>query len=440
MALPLRILFIAVSEDAVLSALAGLQRGGYAPHYEVAGSPRSLSDALDKAGWDAVLHVAPVPDLEAEEALRLVKERNPGLPFLAAADGLDEAEAAALRRAGAGAAFSSDETPRLGAVVKGVLAESRARHERLEAAESPRRLEEALAQLDMLLATAPVGLAFWDRNLLFVRVNEAFAAMLGVEASRFAGRSVREAAPELAASVEPVLSHVLETEKPVRDLEISCETSAMPGEWRHWLASYFPVRARGGRTMGVGAVLNEMTERKRAEMERLRLLTSEKEARRELQAAMNALRRREDEFRLITNAVPAPIFTVDAERRFRFSNRACNEWLGHPPRELRGKPIKTVLGEALYENLRPEMEAALAGRETSFERWVSVRGASRYISATYVPYPGGAGGRPEGFVALVKDLTERQESLEKARAAAAAREPRPPEEGRAGEEAARDKP
>src|SRR5450631_480945 len=45
-------------------------------------------------------------------------------------------------------------------------------------------LNDTLSLLDSMLANAPVGLAFFDRRLRFVRVNQVFAGMTGVALSR----------------------------------------------------------------------------------------------------------------------------------------------------------------------------------------------------------------------------------------------------------------
>ena len=42
-----------------------------------------------------------------------------------------------------------------------------------------RAAQESYAQLDTLLVSAPVGIGFWDRELRFVRVNDALARSTG---------------------------------------------------------------------------------------------------------------------------------------------------------------------------------------------------------------------------------------------------------------------
>jgi PAS domain S-box-containing protein len=130
---------------------------------------------------------------------------------------------------------------------------------------------ESLALLDTLLVSAPVGIGFWDRDLRFVRVNDALAAINGLPPEEHAGKTLAEVVPRLADRLEPMYRSVLETGIPLVHQESTDGGEIAPGSDRHWLSSYYPVRTEFGETIGVGAVIMEITDRKRAE-DRLRLL------------------------------------------------------------------------------------------------------------------------------------------------------------------------
>lgn len=127
------------------------------------------------------------------------------------------------------------------------------------------RLAEALARLDTLLDAAPVGFALLDENLRYLRVNEHLAAIDGVPVIAHRGRSIVEIVPELAEELVPILHQVLETGTPHVGIEVSGETSSEPGVEHTWLASIYQVREPTGRVTGVGVVVNDITERQRAE-------------------------------------------------------------------------------------------------------------------------------------------------------------------------------
>ncbi len=72
-----------------------------------------------------------------------------------------------------------------------------------------------------MLANAPIGLVFFDRQCRIVRVNQVFAEMTGVALSLHLGRTLPEVLPErIATRLEEAVRHVIESESPVHDLEL----------------------------------------------------------------------------------------------------------------------------------------------------------------------------------------------------------------------------
>lgn len=128
-----------------------------------------------------------------------------------------------------------------------------------------RSARDASALREAVMDVTPVGFAFFDRELRYVHVNTALAAMNGLPASRHLGHHVTEVMPELGRLLAPRLQHALETDVPVQDPCLQVETPAAPGEPRFWFGSYSRVRGTGGEVLGVIAALSEVTERMRAE-------------------------------------------------------------------------------------------------------------------------------------------------------------------------------
>jgi PAS domain S-box-containing protein len=145
--------------------------------------------------------------------------------------------------------------------------------------------ERSLALLDTLFATAPVGLAFFDSELRYTRINEALAALNGLTVDQHLGRSVEDVLPEAGAEVEDQIRHVFETGEPATDLEVHLATQREPGRPRLFNASYYPVRSPDGEVIGVGAVVADITERQLAQLELAQALEREREARAAAEAA-----------------------------------------------------------------------------------------------------------------------------------------------------------
>ena len=131
--------------------------------------------------------------------------------------------------------------------------------------------QQSYAQLNTLLVSAPVGIGFWDRDLRFVRVNDALAAINGLSPEEHVGRELGEVIGELAPVLVPLYERVLATGEPVVHTESTDDEALQMGERRHWLSSYYPVHTPEGEVIGIGAVIMEITDRKRAD-DRLRLL------------------------------------------------------------------------------------------------------------------------------------------------------------------------
>jgi|GEM_PF-1913202 PAS domain S-box len=123
------------------------------------------------------------------------------------------------------------------------------------------------ALLETLLHNAPLGIALLDTDLRFVRVNAALAAVHGIAAERHLGRRLADLLPRFPRRLLPLLERVLETGKPLVNLELSDLSDASPEEGRAFLASYYPVYegTPGETPLGIGIIVVDITERKRAQ-------------------------------------------------------------------------------------------------------------------------------------------------------------------------------
>jgi PAS domain S-box-containing protein len=181
--------------------------------------------------------------------------------------------------------------------------------------------ELALAKLESLLAASPVGLAFHDRELTFLRINESLAAINGRSVADHIGHHVREIVPEIADVLEPLFHHILETGEPQRNLEV-----ARAG--RTFLCNFYPVRGSNREIIGIGAVVVEVTEAKRAQDE---------------------LHRERTRLRSIIEHAPAAIWLKQSDGTIVLANRQLAAALG--------KPLEQVVGARSPDILPPEIAA-----------------------------------------------------------------------------------
>ena len=264
----------------------------------------------------------------------------------------------------------------------------------LDQADLHREATESLALLDAIFSTAPAGLAFFDTDLRFVRINDALAEINGLPVADHVGRTVHEVLPDMDSRVPHDLALVLRSGKPVR-AEAAGQTPAEPGVMRYWLVDYYPVSAPGGRALGIGAVVLEITERKRAEA---RLSESE------------------ERFRTLANTIPALVWMCDAENRCTYFNRG---WL-----EFTGSAVEAELGDGWLDNVHPDdLDAVVRADAAAFERRLPMTleyrlrrhdGVYRWILDEGVPRFD-ADGEFAGYIGACVDIDDRRRAEERER-------------------------
>jgi PAS domain S-box-containing protein len=137
--------------------------------------------------------------------------------------------------------------------LKNLLAGEMAERRALE-----KMLRASSTRFDEFFYAAPVGLALLDHELRYVSVNNALARINGLPAGEHRGKAVAEVVPSIAPLVETAIRGVLQTGRPVLNLEVSGEGADGAGRW---LLSFVPLDAEGGG--GVGAVVLDFYDRAR---------------------------------------------------------------------------------------------------------------------------------------------------------------------------------
>jgi PAS domain S-box-containing protein len=120
----------------------------------------------------------------------------------------------------------------------------------------------------------------------------------------------------------------------------------------------------------------------------------------------------------VVDNVPVLVAYVDAEQRYRFNNMAYEKFFGLSPRQIYGKSMRELLGEAAYQQTLPYIEQALAGKSVTFERKMAYASGARDTVISYMPDVTPQGVR--GFYVMVNDVSairnsqrrERQHMLE----------------------------
>ena len=123
-----------------------------------------------------------------------------------------------------------------------------------------------------------------------------------------------------------------------------------------------------------------------------------------------ALRRSEEQLRLIANGLPVLIAYVDKQQLYRFNNEAYQTWLGLSPSKIYGCHLQKVHGEEEYQKIRKYVESALSGEKVNYEKDITFQdGSNHSVNVTYIPHINEQEkSAVKGFFALSSDISERK--------------------------------
>ena len=246
------------------------------------------------------------------------------------------------------------------------------------------------AHFDAFFAGANAGMVIFDSQFRYVQINEVLAEMNGFPVADHIGRSVREVLPEWASTVlEPILQGILDTGKPILDYELVGETRKEPGIVRYWHTSYYPLRDENGSIFGVGGIVIEITDRKRAEQKQARLTA-------------------------ILEATSDLVGVCDATGHSVYLNKAGQEMLGMSPEEARSPfTIDSVLAPSAKAKFHNEI-IPTALREGSWAGeilFLSRDGEEIPVSQVLIVHKTEAG-EAEFISTIVRDIRARKKAEE----------------------------
>lgn len=124
------------------------------------------------------------------------------------------------------------------------------------------------------------------------------------------------------------------------------------------------------------------------------------------QQAEQALRRSEEQLRLLTNALPVLIAYLDAQQRYCFNNQAHENWFGQSCEQINGRYIWEVISAATYHQIQDHVKVVLSGQSVSFEGELAEQNSIyRWVRAIFIP-DFELSGEVKGFFALFSDISE----------------------------------
>jgi PAS domain S-box-containing protein len=179
----IRVLNIEDSEDDALLIFRELRQAGMQIFWERVECLETLQDALSRQTWDVVISDYHLPKFNAPDALRVVQEYNPLLPFVVVSGMIGEAAAVKLMKAGAHDYVAKANLTRLPEVILREVRDAKVRLERQQA-----QIELNLVKERLQLAIAGSGIGLWDWNVETgdLIVNEQWSTMIGYRPTELA--------------------------------------------------------------------------------------------------------------------------------------------------------------------------------------------------------------------------------------------------------------
>jgi PAS domain S-box-containing protein len=243
-------------------------------------------------------------------------------------------------------------------------------------------------QLRLITDSAPVSLARCDREYRYLFVNRSYAARLGLQPQDIIGKRIPEVVGHEA--FESFRAHV-DAALAGQNVQVEVEVPYQGIGRRHILGRYVPERGNNGEPVGLVAVVQDITERKRVE---------------------EALRKSEQRFRGIAETAHEGIWQIDPQARTVYMNRRMAEMLNFTPED---SASRTLLDFTFPEDVplaQERIAVNFAGRSEQFDfRFRKINGSELLVLACTSPVLDEAG-HVTGALGLFTDITDRKRAVE----------------------------
>ncbi|WP_442940919.1 AAA family ATPase [Nostoc sp.] len=277
------------------------------------------------------------------------------------------------------------------------------------------KLRASESQINQFLEAVPVGIAVLDATGCPYYVNQQGIELMGkgvdptvtsdhlaeVYQVYLAGTD-QNCSPEKMPIVQALKGERTRTD----DLEIHQGETIIPIE-----AWGTPIFDENENVAYAIAAFQDITERKQTEhlLANYNRTLEQQVAQRTaaLQQSEAELRGREQELRLITDALPALIGYVDANRCYQFINRTHEVWFSRNRDEILGKSVHELLGETVYQRFEPSINQVFEGQTVILEAEIPSSLGRHCISATLIP-DFDRNAQVRGFYSLMTDISERK--------------------------------
>ncbi len=325
-----------------------------------------------------------MPGMDGLEALPRVRVRSPGTRVVMYS-GFSEV-GLAERTIELGAAAFFEKSTSLDTLVDDLLAIlGEPTPERVEASSSEPVLEEHLERFRELFEDAAIGMATLTLSGRIVRVNQSLATLFGRPANDLVSTAYADCVADYDGQMESALDQVVRESQDAYRIE----HDVAGGDGCRVLATLSPVRDNEGRPLYLFLQVQDISAQR---------------------AAAEALRRSEQRFRLLVEAVQDyAIFMLDPDGYIASWNEGAQRSKGYAADEIIGQHFRIFYPKEKQAERHPEHELELALRDGRYEEegWRLRKDGSTFWAHVTITAVHDQDRQLVGYAKVTRDVTER---------------------------------
>lgn len=262
----LRLLLVEDSEDDALLLKRELEKGGFAPEIRRVETAEAYRQALDGGEWDLVIGDYVLPAFSGHEALKILRGRDPDLPFIIVSGVVGEEVAVETMKAGANDYLLKHNLTRLAPAVRRELQERKLRLEHRLSEQALRESEARFRGIFENSSDAVFLIGVHDEGFTYDDLNPEAERFLNLRKAEVRDRYLRDLLPEPLCAY--FLGRCREAIQAGRSITYD-ESVVLPSGPSTFSTSLVPIKDAQGKVVRIAGVCRDMTESRRAD-ERLR--------------------------------------------------------------------------------------------------------------------------------------------------------------------------
>jgi PAS domain S-box-containing protein len=278
MNVPLRVLIVDDSEEDTLLMVRELRRNGYDPAFERVDTAEAMNTALNSQEWDIIVADYMMPRFSGLAALKLVKDRGIGLPFIMVSGKIGEDIAVEAMKLGCSDYVMKDKLFRLEIAVERALREAEIHRARKEAEDALAVEKERLItilhskeNLDKVLNSMGDGVITTEAGGRIILMNKMAEVITEWTQDEAQGHPIEEVCNIVDGKACEPGSNPLEKVLKKIDRPIELASSAIliskGKKKKNIAANITPLRDKQDTIIGIVAVIRDITEKERVEEE-----------------------------------------------------------------------------------------------------------------------------------------------------------------------------